>query len=391
MKMASEGDRRAYLGFYDQLGFAPTRVDSESRRHHLSARLSLYRQLGLVASTFRSASVLELGPGSGTNAEFMAFVQPGHYTLMDGSQAVLANLERQLGQVMPEGTVSLRLVDFDDLPHEGEGGFDVVLAEGFLSLQSDPQGMALSISRQVKPAEKGGGVLVFSCASSVSFLSELLRRYVAQETFAIPETSTDKVANFFSQDFSYLPGMTRMPEDWVLDTVYHPYFSRHFFTLEDAISVMRKDFDWLGSSPRFFSDGLWFKDPECTGSEASWERLALAAREFSPALLDRRIPWPDCRFATKRITWSQLSQEIASISDHIAEAIMAHTNGGAAYSLTELAEDIIELRKAISYISAPTGDSLRSLRKWARTGKPQDLTEFRQMWGRGQQFISAVR
>ena len=56
-----------FLNFYGEHHISPVKQDVDDFAVHLKRRQKLYRQCGIPVMTFRRASILEVGPGSGYN------------------------------------------------------------------------------------------------------------------------------------------------------------------------------------------------------------------------------------------------------------------------------------------------------------------------------------
>ena len=65
---------KSFRDFYNSIGFAPTRQQSDLRVEHKQNRDNLNRKLGIHASKWANASILEVGPGSGGNPELLACI-----------------------------------------------------------------------------------------------------------------------------------------------------------------------------------------------------------------------------------------------------------------------------------------------------------------------------
>src|SRR5213078_1999605 len=104
--MATE---RAYLDYYGEHGIIPVRQDTADLALHMARRRSLYRHLGLQASSFRNSRVLEFGPGTGDNALYVASCSPASYVLVDGNPASIRAIEDKLERgLLPRDRVVCR-------------------------------------------------------------------------------------------------------------------------------------------------------------------------------------------------------------------------------------------------------------------------------------------
>ena len=370
---------KPFTSFYDSIGFAPTREDRSHLDTHHERRSVLYRSLGIPGIAIHGSRVLEFGPGSGENSGSVLRHGPIHYTLVDGSTAVLGALREKFAGV--EGaSMSFVLSDIDQ--YTDADPYDLVICEGVLPLQRDPKGMAAHVLKFARP----GGVVVMTCFDSCSGFSEVCRRFIAKEVFGDLTYSpqlVDRLTDFFSPDLGHLPGMSRRPEDWVIDTLVNPWVGE-FFSLRDALDVARGKAAFLGSSPRFFQDWRWYKDPSNLDHGGSLDRIDAWLENHSYMFLDMRIAH------AQSVEAARLSS-ISRLTTRVAERIKRHVIGEEAYPVREFGKDVAQVADVAGAVSAETHASLGGLARWAESGDPGHLAPFRSLWGRAQQFISFVK
>lgn len=370
---------KPFTSFYDSIGFAPTRQALSHAETHHERRSGLYRSLGIPGGAIRGAHVLEFGPGSGENCEAVLLHGPSRYTLVDGSTAVLNGVRERLSGV--EGvSLSYALSDIEHYSDDDE--YDLVICEGVLPLQRDPKAMASHILRFARP----GGVVVMTCFDSASGFSEVCRRFIARKEFgelAYSPELVGRLTEFFAPDLGFLPGMSRRPEDWVIDTLINPWVGE-FFSIRDALDVARGRAVFLGSSPRFFQDWRWYKDPSHLDHDGSLGLIDAWLARHSYMFLDTRI------MQTQSIEEERLAA-LPALTTRVAERIKRHIGGDEDYAPLEFARDVGAIADVVVGISADTHASLQGLIAWAESGRSGKLEPFRSMWGRAQQFISLVK
>ncbi len=83
MNSSSSDKGSAYIDYYNKNNIIP--VHQVINQLHRDRRVALYRTLGLHSLAFRSADILELGPGSGDNAVVLSELGVSSLTLVDGS------------------------------------------------------------------------------------------------------------------------------------------------------------------------------------------------------------------------------------------------------------------------------------------------------------------
>jgi hypothetical protein len=242
--------------------------------------------------------------------------------------------------------------------------------------------MAQHVMRFVRP----GGCVVFTCFDSVSAFSEIARRYVASSTFGNLKYSTELVGQlveFFTADFAYLPGMSRRPEDWVLDSIINPWLGE-FFSLQDALEVSNDGFDLLGTSPRIVQDWRWFKDPSALDENTTLTSAVSSYRRNIHSLLD-------ARFTGQARLDDEANSSLIGVTSRMATRVRGHISGNVPYESEEFGGDVLHMIKTTEGLHPQTVQSLQGLADWSVSRDPSDLAQFRSLWGRGQQYISLVR
>lgn len=240
------------LDFYQQHGISPVSQDVTDLQAHFARRAGLYRSLGLSPLTVRSASVLEIGPGSGDNALYTQTLNPRRYVALEPNPTGATAMRAKCPNIeVMETTVE------DYHPWET---FDLVLCEGLLGLcGTDPLGLLEHVAKQVA----SGGVLVITCIDAISDHAEVLRRAMAQQLIDRSAPLVEQVAvlrPIFAPHLATLKGMTRSVDDWILDNLLNPASIGPTFSIPEACEALDGRFDVLGCSPRFLMDWRWYKD-----------------------------------------------------------------------------------------------------------------------------------
>ncbi len=376
--------RKPLVSFYNQIGFAPTRQQLSSHDTLSARRAFLYQSLGIPNIAVRGSDIIEFGPGSGENSDILIAQIPKSYKFVDGSEVVLSSLQDKIGFTEPDSTARphLMFTASDILEYKDDARYDLVICEGVLMGQLKPREMATHVLGFARP----GGAVILSCADSVSAFSEVARRYVARSLFGDLEYSQELVrqlVDFFAPDFTHLPGMTRRPEDWVLDSIINPWLG-DFFSLQDALEVATDEYALLGTSPRIIQDWRWFKDPSALDTNSTLASAVSSYRRNIHSLLD-------VRFTGQALLDDEANSKLIDITAHIATRVGAHNSGQVTYERTEFGEDVQRILKSQENLHPQTVRSLQALVDWSASGNTSDLAQFRSLWGRGQQYISLVR
>jgi hypothetical protein len=260
--------------------------------------------------------------------------------------------------------------------------FDLVICEGVLPTQIKPREMAQHVLNFVRP----GGCGILTCIDSVSSFSEIARRFIATSTFDgldYSEELVTQLVEFFTPDFTYLPGMSRQPEDWVLDSIINPWLGE-FFSVQDALEIAADGFSLLGTSPRIIQDWRWYKDPSALDENITLALAISSYRRNIHSLLDSRV-------TGEALLRDDANAGLIEITSTIAARVRGHISFGEPYKPSEFGEDVQRIIEASESLNTQTRRSLQSLTEWATSGDASDLMPFRQLWGRGQQYVSLVR
>lgn len=373
----TNGQGVPFLDYYTRLGFVPTR-QTGSATALFRRREELYLRLGLPPALFRGADILEFGPGSGENSSFTASLDPRSYHVVDALEAALDATREQLKRVGLDDDVTFTQATIEDFA--SPSNYDIVLCEGLLPFQTDPSSLLVKVAGCVRP----GGVVVITCADTVSMLPESLRRYLARRLVRnglVDGDQTDFMVEFFSEDLDALPGMTRNRRDWVIDQLMHPWTGRTF-SMADALQALRTEFRPTGASPSVFADWRWYKDYE--SANCDWVDLCIA--EFNlrnAALVDRR--------QSAHGADSELSVHLQEVGDFCYTLVC---EGGSTFDATADEELHRRLRRLIAIapsLQGDTRDALESFLRFLDSSNPVDLAEFRPWWGLGQQYLALTR
>ena len=242
------------LDFYQQHGIAPVKQDIVDLSAHFQRRAFLYRQLGLWPKAIEGKRVLEVGPGTGENAQYTASLNPATYVLVEPNDTARKALQ-ETG--FPKEIISEPIESY-----QAEGRFDVVLCEGLLGLAGrDPRSLLTALGEKVAV----GGVLVITCIDAISDCAEVLRRALAQRYIkkgASLEENLKILTPIFTPHLATLKGMTRSVEDWIIDNLLNPASIGPTYSIPDALAHVDGRFEVLGCSPRFLIDWRWYKNAE---------------------------------------------------------------------------------------------------------------------------------
>ncbi|MBB6252276.1 class I SAM-dependent methyltransferase [Nitrospirillum iridis] len=367
------------LAFYQTHRVSPVSQSIENLEAHFRRRRSLYHLLGLSPLTVRGRRVIEFGPGSGHNCLYTASLKPATYILVDGNRTGIDETRALMSRhgLFDEtvGQVETLFLDYPARPD-----FDVVLCEGVTNIQKDPASLVRHIASCVAP----GGILMLTCVDAVSFLPEigrrLLARLIAPTDLPLPQR-LDLVRPYFLPHVAALPGMSRLPDHWIIDVLLVPRLGR-FWGLDEAIRLLDSNFDMLASSPRFGTDWRWYKTVD-----GNFNDQALAEFErWRHCLIDcRGHPAPAPVETVKALT-----QACAATCAAMEAAIAA-----AAPDMMPVLAELAALRPLVLAATPQTlpalDDLIDVLASWRPGERPRPTSTFTPWFGRGQQYLTLVR
>ena len=380
----TDTQKRPYVDFYRNEAISPAAQDVSNLDLHFRRREALYRHLGIPGGLVSGKSVIEFGIGSGHNALFTSALCPSRYVLVDANPTGIEQARALLAQ-HELGSLKHEIVESMAEDFETNERFDIVLCEGIIPWQHDPSKMLKTIAKFTAP----GGLVVTTCVDSVGYLSESLRRLVASMVVKPNWTVSEKVkflVPVFESHLRTIRGMSRSPENWVLDPLLLPEYGPPF-SIAEAVKSLDPDFEVLSTSPNFISDWRWYKNIH--GDEARYNSLAI--EHFNSNLhnhIDYRF-----QFAPREESENlKLLAECRAVIDFERTFQKTHD--------PVLVEKILyacsTIHRLVRRFSKPTADSLDDFFRVMEAGvnqgcSPPQFKQFAPWFGRGEQYVSFVR
>lgn len=374
---------RPFIDFYSENQISPVTQDISDSERHFNRRSALYRHLGIPPGLIKGRSVIEFGPGSGYNSIHTSSLGPERYVLVDANPAGLESTKKLLSNLANEKTKHL-IVDSLIEEFETDERFDIVLCEGVIPLQLNPQSFLSHIAKFSRP----GGLVVITCMDNVSQLSEIMRRIVG--TLLVPPEApvSEKLTllrPIFKSHLETLSGRSRFVDDWILDVIINPWLGSQL-SISDAITTLDQAFDIYGVSPSFLSDWRWYKNIH--GDNADYNQRAINAYH---ANLHNFI---DYRFI-KDARPEHINQKIQVICDRLFEFEKRFRNEQDIKELVEVQSMIARLSQLVHEFSPETALSIddysSALDAYFNSGSLGSLGRFAPLFGRGQQYLSFIR
>ncbi|MBU2453613.1 MAG: class I SAM-dependent methyltransferase, partial [Proteobacteria bacterium] len=348
----------------------------------------LYRHCGIPPVLVKGATVLEIGPGTGHNALYTNSLQPEKYTMVDGARKSVQSLKKLFNSHFSDIS-NCEIIESDIHHFKTDHLFDMVICEGTIPFQKEPQTFLKHISKFVAPS----GLLIITCVDSVSYLSEILRRIISclifheQNCHEIRDRLS-AIKPVFSSHLKTLKGMSRPVEDWIYDNILQPFIGA-YLSVEDAVTSLEDTFDVYGSSPHFLLDWRWYKDIH--GQDMSFNGMAkeLYLKNVHN-LLDYRFLFDPVE-AEAGLRMIQLCNQIYTVS------IELQNHGVKKQPLERLVDILQRLSLMTDTFSIQTSEAIIEVSsgvvEFIKKNKfpENNLNRFSSWFGRGQQYLSFIK
>lgn len=256
-----ESNEGKMLSFYKKQNIAPVFQNIEDIDAHFHRRETLYRQMGLSSSNFSGKKILEIGPGTGQNALYLASQSPSSLTLCEPNPSGIKKIEETF-MPFPDFKKLLKVERCTIEELDPSLKYDLVICEGLIGASGhpDPRKLIKSIASHVSP----DGILVLTSMDYPAYLSEMLRRlfgYELTKKMSDFESKVNILVNVFGPHLKTLPGMTREPSDWAIDNLLNPASVGSLVAFDELVAIVSElKYGVLGTSPRFIADWAWYKD-----------------------------------------------------------------------------------------------------------------------------------
>ena len=135
----------------------------------------------------------------------------------------------------------------------------MVICEAWLGIIKKERKLITKLGRLVK----NDGILIITSSSSISFLSNILRRFVAiniSNNINSFKKKTNFLINFFKNHLKTMKNMSCPYKDWVQDCLIGDGFLNIHPNPSEIFHDAGKEFNFFNSYPNFYSDWRWYKD-----------------------------------------------------------------------------------------------------------------------------------
>jgi SAM-dependent methyltransferase len=234
------------LEYYQSHHINPVPIKIEDAKvweSHQIKRRNLYEQhLKVPLAFFRDHSVIEFGCNSGENALYLGAIG-ARLTLVEPNDQVLPRLSHLFKKFKLENSIE-ELANTDISGFDAKGRqYDVMLAEGFLTMIPERAQMLMKICGLIAP----GGYGIISFDDRYGSLFEVMRQMIYRrvcEMKGIKDLHSDPslaaAKELFGEDFSRL-NASRPFEAWWQDVLLNRYVSwEHLGTYQEFVPLLEK-------------------------------------------------------------------------------------------------------------------------------------------------------
>ncbi len=247
-----------HLTYYIKHKISPVGQDIFNRKKHFQRRESLYNHLGITKKTLSNLEILEVGPAEGHNAAYLASCNPKILHLVEPNP----NANKNIFKIFKKLKVSINKTKiikqkFEDFNVKKK--YDLVICEAWLGINKKERKLVSKLGALVK----NNGILIITSSSSISFLSNIIRRFIGLNlTVNINDFNekTNYLVNFYKDHLKTMKNMSCPYKDWVQDCLIGAGFLNIHPNPQEIFKDVGKKFNFYNSYPRFYNDWRWYKD-----------------------------------------------------------------------------------------------------------------------------------
>lgn len=386
------------LDYYNSNQIIPVHQSLPDTNFELFAyqRKKLYENLGIPLTLLENRNILEIGPGVGDNARVLSACRPASLHLVDGNNESLKSLHEKIEKeqlskhntkIFSTSAEEFSLPDEIGCSSSGGGGYDLVVCEGVINGNENPDNFLRIISKFVKKE----GLLVITTVSPLGIVDQALRRLYkvhAKKLFPEYQDQVNYLARVFSSHLEKLPTSKKI-EDWVQDAILHPLSDDYIFSSKEAALTLLDDFAVIGSSPRLLIDFRWHKGLTLESKESL--NFISQFEKYEPILVDQRLD--NNNFNTDKVN-EETRKNLDSVSRQIWKLSCLIWQQDSFGLLFELKEHLELFEGLINNYSNTTTVAIDEFVKNFQPESnlaPSEMPSFAKWWGRGLSYVSFVR
>lgn len=247
-----------HLKFYINNKISPVRQNVKKKKTHFERRESLYNYLGLTKKLIQNSRILEVAPAEGHNATYLAKCNAKEIVLVEPNPYAYLNIKKIFKKFEVSST-NLRIVTKKLENYNDKKKFDIVICEAWLG---NKQGELELINKLGKFVNKDGFIVITS-SNSIGFLSNIIRRFVAQNLVKKInnfKTKSQTLVKFYKKHLNTLKNMSCPDIDWVQDSLLGDGFLNIHPEPNIIFKKLGKKFNFHNSYPVFLNEWRWYKD-----------------------------------------------------------------------------------------------------------------------------------
>lgn len=247
-----------HLTYYLKYKISPVGQNILNRKKHLQRRESLYNHLGISKKLLSNSEILEVGPAEGHNAAYLASCNPKKLHLVEPNPNANKNIFRIFNKLkVSNNKTKIYKKKFENFKSKKK--YDIVICEAWLGIVKKERKLITKLGKFVKK----DGILIITASSSISFLSNILRRFigvcVTQDINSF-EKKTNFLINFYKNHLKTMKNMSCPYKDWVQDCLIGDGFLNIHPNPKEIFEDVGKNFNFFNSYPKFYNDWRWYKD-----------------------------------------------------------------------------------------------------------------------------------
>tara|TARA_B100000886_G_scaffold321614_1_gene263959 strand:- start:562 stop:1704 length:1143 start_codon:yes stop_codon:yes gene_type:complete len=247
-----------HLTYYIKHKISPVGQNIFNKKKHFQRRESLYNHLGITKKTLSNLEILEVGPAEGHNAAYLASCNPKILHLVEPNP----NANKNIFKIFKKLKVSIKKTKiikqkFEDFNLKKK--YDLVICEAWLGINKKERRLVAKLGTLVK----NNGILIITSSSSISFLSNIIRRFIGLSlTAKITDFNkkTNYLVKFYKDHLKTMKNMSCPYKDWVQDCLIGAGFLNIHPNPQEIFKDLGKKFNFYNSYPKFYNDWRWYKD-----------------------------------------------------------------------------------------------------------------------------------
>ena len=257
-----------FIDFYEKNKIIPV-VDNDDIKKNIynNQRKSFYYSIKINLSNFKGKNVLELCPGTGTNAQFLLNEGIKKITLVDYNSESIKSCKRKFSDLKNK----VKIIYENIYEFSTKEKFDYIIIENALSNLDDPFVILEKVSKMLKK----DGHLIFSFCDQYSLFSEKIRGYVGKIILHLEkekvennlitfDQKTNILSKIFNSHLKTLKTDTRNINKWVQDNLLlNEWWSKKnylpLYKIIDYFNKKKIKLNYWSSSPVFYKDFTWYK------------------------------------------------------------------------------------------------------------------------------------